>query len=75
MQCDALPSTRRLSSGVFAPLHPDACAPKLYMGYVRDSPNLDPREQYFALIPILSGAQRPTIPLRAERLGDLSTSI
>lgn len=28
---------------------------KWYMGYVRDSPNLDPQEQYFALIPILSG--------------------
>ena len=28
---------------------------KWYMGYVWDSPNLDPQEQYFALIPILSG--------------------
>jgi hypothetical protein len=28
---------------------------KWYMGYVRDSPNLDPQEQYFALIPVLSG--------------------
>lgn len=28
---------------------------KWYMGFVRDSPNLDPQEQYFALIPILSG--------------------
>lgn len=28
---------------------------KWYMGYVRESPNLDPQEQYFTLIPVLSG--------------------
>lgn len=32
---------------------------KWYMGFVRDSPNLDPQEQYFALIPILSGYRDP----------------
>lgn len=28
---------------------------KWYMGYVQDSPNLDPQERFFSLIPILSG--------------------
>jgi hypothetical protein len=32
---------------------------KWYMGYVLDSPNLDPQEQYFAVIPVLSGYRDP----------------
>ena len=32
---------------------------KWYMGIVNESPNLDPQEQYFRIIPILSGYRDP----------------